>query len=233
MNLSDTLSTDPARAWEHFARTKPFHAVYEPYERECGNVDAFFSTGEQHVATVLRVRPDWTPASVLDFGCGVGRMLRAFSDRASRVVGVDASPTMRAAARRLCPGTEICGSLDEVEGTYDLIHSYTVFQHIPVRAGMELIARLSQMVNPGGLMLLHVTYGRDCPPIRNIVHRLRATVPGVNAVVNLLQSRPVSEPMMQMNRYSLLALHDLLGSVRYAFRTQHGEHLGVIIAVDS
>jgi SAM-dependent methyltransferase len=48
-------------------------------------------------------------ASILDLGCGVGRIFRSVSSRATRYVGVDQSPAMVAEAKRLFPdATFLC-----------------------------------------------------------------------------------------------------------------------------
>ncbi len=45
----------------------------------------------------------WHPASVLDAGCGTGRVARELARRGVEVLGVDVDPSMIATARRLAP----------------------------------------------------------------------------------------------------------------------------------
>jgi len=54
------------------------------------------------VEFLLRFRP----STVLDAGCGSGRVARELARRGVDVVGVDADPSMIASARRLAPGLE-------------------------------------------------------------------------------------------------------------------------------
>jgi ubiquinone/menaquinone biosynthesis C-methylase UbiE len=176
------------------------------------------------------VRPPFQ--RILDFGCGVGRTLIPFARHAGEVVGVDVSPTMLAEAARNCstvPNVQLGSSLADVDAPFDLVHTYTVLQHIPVGRGMRLLDDLARLIAPGGVAAVHFTHARRAPLGRRLVHRARGTVPGVNAVVNLLQGRPPSEPMMQMNHYSIAAVSELLGGSVTAYETDHGGHLGVML----
>ncbi len=48
----------------------------------------------------------WKPTSVLDAGCGTGRVARELARRGVQVVGVDVDPSMIETARRLAPELE-------------------------------------------------------------------------------------------------------------------------------
>jgi SAM-dependent methyltransferase len=48
----------------------------------------------------------WQPATVLDAGCGTGRVARELARRGVDVVGVDVDPSMIETARRLSPALE-------------------------------------------------------------------------------------------------------------------------------
>src|SRR5690349_22592424 len=94
------------RTWRPYGRTDPYFAVLtdEAYRRE--NLDegarrAFFESGERHVEWVLAAArrltgEGWRPRRVLDFGCGVGRVLIPLARGAESAVGVDVSPEMLA-----------------------------------------------------------------------------------------------------------------------------------------
>jgi SAM-dependent methyltransferase len=59
---------------------------------------------------------DWLappPATVLDFGCGTGDLVRALAQRGWRMTGCDASPAMLAVARELMP-----------EGNWELVEPF-------------------------------------------------------------------------------------------------------------
>jgi hypothetical protein len=68
--------------------------------------------------------------------------------------------------------------------------------------------------------------------VRRTVHRLRRLVPGVNLLANLVQRRPMLEPVIPMNNYDVGAILTLLGARGcahvHARLTAHGGHLGAM-----
>lgn len=96
-------------------------------------------------------------ASVLDVGCGYGRVARVFCDAGYAYTGVDVSPKAIEAARRAEPrGTYIVGSaLDaRFSSRFDLITVLYVFVHFVDDAHWRgLIANLAAHLAPGGGLL--------------------------------------------------------------------------------
>src|SRR6185503_6658145 len=105
-------------------------------------VQALFEKGRRifrrHIAGALAHAPDGADEGlVVEYGCGVGRMLNAALEAGHRrVAGIDISPTMLAHCRRLVPEVEALYPLDEA-GRSDLpdacasaVFSYAVVQHI-------------------------------------------------------------------------------------------------------
>jgi SAM-dependent methyltransferase len=83
---------------------------------------------------------------VLDYGCGVGRLTAALSDRDADVVGVDISPAMLAAARARHPRLrfEETGGLDLAShgrNAFDLVLMVDVLPDV-VRGGYAAASRL-------------------------------------------------------------------------------------------
>src|SRR6478672_4876537 len=173
----------PGEQWERFGATDPYYGVYSVDEFRTPNLDEaarerFFASGEEHVDRVLGlvrrvVREDFSPASVLDHGCGVGRLVVPFAGRAERVVGVDVSPSMLAEARRNCDAR----GLDNVElvpaerlaslrPEFDLVHSFIVLQHIPPRQGRAVFRTLVSLLRPGGVGVVHVPIAPPSPLAR-------------------------------------------------------------------
>lgn len=239
------------RTWRPLGERDPYFAVCNEPQYRAGTLDAaaraeFFASGEQHVAWVdafvrSTVAPNFAPRRALDFGCGVGRLTLPLGNRAAEVVGCDVSVGMLAEAERNRAEAGLSNvrfarsddQLGDVTGTFDFIHSFIVFQHIPTARGLAIAAALVDRLRPGGVGALHFTYRRAAPAWRRAVHHLRRAVPGVNAVVNLAQRRPVDEPMFPMYEYPLHALFDLVtargcGRVHVAF-TDHGGHLGALL----
>jgi SAM-dependent methyltransferase len=170
------MSTDTE--WERWGAKDPYFGVLtDPrFRSQALNEQAladFFQSGEAHVNHVLAMcqrmggDPPFQPASVLDFGCGVGRLVIPFARRVPRVVGLDVSPSMLAEARRNCDARGASAvallpsndALSEVPGQFDLVHSCIVLQHIEVERGRRLFERLVHKISPGGFGALHVTFG--------------------------------------------------------------------------
>lgn len=238
--------------WEQLARD-PYYAVLneDGFRRDRAADDArarFDRSGEEDVAETLAeirelIDPHFRPSRALDFGCGVGRLTVPLARACDHVIGVDISPRMLEEARRNCEASGVDNvALATSEAFFaaapaapnlEFVHSYIVFQHIPPRAGLWLAESLVRRLVPGGVGALHFTYDRRASGARRIIHRLRRAVPGVNLLANLVQHRPLREPLIPMYRYPLGALFALLGDCGcqrvHARLTDHGGHLGVML----
>jgi trans-aconitate methyltransferase len=198
------MTTDrAARDWETLAQQEPFFAVLteERFLRDQMSDDdreAFFASGEADIAYLFDLVPGFTPKSALDFGCGVGRLTRALARRVERVAGVDAAPSMLRLARENVPKATFSAQIPDQ--TFDLIVSLIVFQHIPVRRGEALLDELLHHIAIGGVAAVHVTFRRPGSSLRRMARALRARVPLVHRVAQILRrERPM--PYMQMNEY--------------------------------
>jgi len=93
--------------WEDMAELDPFWAILSVPEKQYGkwNEDEFFKTGEIEVErlyqNIASLGYQINFKRTLDFGCGVGRLTRAFSRRFEESVGVDISTKMISLAREL------------------------------------------------------------------------------------------------------------------------------------
>ncbi|APV52466.1 hypothetical protein BWI17_14755 [Betaproteobacteria bacterium GR16-43] len=204
----------------------------------------FFASGEVHVRYVSDMIREYLGAdfharSVLDFGCGVGRLLIPFARVTDEAYGLDVSPSMIEEARRNCETQGVANArllvstddgLAALGRKFDLVHSYIVFQHIPPARGLPIFAALVDLVAPGGVGALHVTYakayhaetnGRAPPPAPG------APVPATPA------SDPAADPEMQMNAYDVNPLLFTLqrrGVHRFHTEfTDHGGELGLFL----
>jgi SAM-dependent methyltransferase len=213
------MGTD--RDWEAWGASDPYFGVIsaDAFRRDAMDHDArarFFQSGESHVERVLGIVRDrldtgFAPASVLDFGSGVGRLVVPFSKRAQRVVGVDVSPSMIAEATRNCEGHGIANAsfvlsddrLSAVEGTFDLVHSYIVLQHIAWARGRRILRSLAGRVAPRGVLAVQLLTSCKAPPLVRALARLRYRFPPANWARNLLRRRPLLEPAMQLHEYDL------------------------------
>ncbi len=154
----------------------------------------------------------------MDFGCGVGRFVIPLTGLSEKVVGIDMSDHMLAEAASNCGRKNIENvslvksddDLTQPTGSYNLIHSCLVIQHIPVKRGMRRVNGLLHHLAPGGVVAIQFYYRCDAPRIIRALVKLRYKLPIANAVRNLIRGRPLSEPAMQMHTYDLDAVVDLL-----------------------
>jgi SAM-dependent methyltransferase len=97
--------------------------------------------------------------SVLDVGCGLGRLTRLVAAAGGRdAVGIDLSPRMIARARSegaACPVTDLEGDFLETDfggRLFDCIISAAALHHMPADAALR---RMASLLSPGGRLLVH------------------------------------------------------------------------------
>jgi SAM-dependent methyltransferase len=237
--------------WERFARSDPYWAVLtEEQYRSSVITDAarreFFASGERHVTLLReiirsRLDPAFSPSRALDYGCGVGRVAIPLAKICGEVVGVDTAPSMVAEARRNAAAQQVGnviftrdnGTLSELSGPFDFVHSYIVFQHLPRRRGEQIAERLVGLLASNGVGALHFTYRLPLSRFQRAKQRARRSVPFAHIVANLLRGKPASRPLMQLHDYSLQRVFELLhrgGCLDvHARYTDHGGLLGVFL----
>lgn len=102
--------------------------------------------------------------SILDFGCGVGRVLRYWSEWPGvAVFGTDISADAIAWDRAHLPfatfgQNSLAPTLDYADGSFDLIYALSVFTHLPVGTQMPWFRELLRVIRPGGC-LYFTTHG--------------------------------------------------------------------------
>jgi len=239
------MSTDAA--WEEWGRRDPYFGVItDPKFRSVGLSEQakreFFESGASHVHHVLatiqkHIDPQFSPRNVLDFGCGVGRLLVPFALIAEDVVGLDVSPSMLREARRNCderqlPNVRLLPSDDDLSalsGTFDLIHSAIVFQHIPVPRGRTIFRKILQHLRPGGIGAIQLTYSKTHFAS---THGVAPPEPPLPATTPQSVSTDV-DPEIQMNPYhmnEILFLLQCRGVQHFHVEfSDHGGELGVFM----
>lgn len=102
---------------------------------------------------------------VLDFGCGVGRCDRAFSNYFKEVIGIDISSTMIDNAKKYNNSISNCNfivnksnTLDNIEsGSIDLIYSIITLQHFPSKKSiLKMISEFVRVLKNGGLLIFQL-----------------------------------------------------------------------------
>jgi SAM-dependent methyltransferase len=222
------LANDSDRDWEYWGKKDPYFGVlidpkFLDENLNDHSVQDFFESGERHVEHIYSTirsgaRPDFQPVRVLDYGCGVGRLVVPFASRSQEVVGVDISPSMLEKARGNCKrlGADSVSLLHANEldslapASFDLIHSFIVFQHIPVARGELIMRKLISLISEGRVGAIHLTYSDSRSAFRRRISAMRRRVNLVHGVINLARRRRFSAPLMQMNCYSMNRVFDLL-----------------------
>jgi SAM-dependent methyltransferase len=246
-NLKD-MTTDVA--WEEWGRRDPYYGVITDPKFRRSEMDdrikrEFFESGESHahgvLATIRRyVDPGFAPRTVLDFGCGVGRLLIPFAKVVDEVVGVDVSPSMLKEARRNCDEHGLCNvrlldsddTLSGLTGSFDLIHSCIVFQHIPTERGRAIFSKLLQHLRPGGVGAVQITYSKTrFVSTHGIAPAPPMATPSFDTSAQMIA--PDADPEIQMNPYNLneilfLMQHQGVQQFHIEF-SDHGGELGVFL----
>lgn len=159
------------RDWNELAELDPYWAILTASGKRFGRWDSdeFFATGTSEADAVFR-RADQLgyprlQRRALDFGCGLGRMTRAFADRFDECVGVDISEGMVRGARELNENVDgvtfVVNHADDLrlfgDCTFDFVYSTIVLQHIPDRQTIEsYIAEFCRVLRPGGLAVFQL-----------------------------------------------------------------------------
>lgn len=219
-----------AHAWEIWGRQDPYYGVLSDERFRTARIsesrEEFFATGEDFVKRALSIYESCfgtlSRGRALDFGCGVGRLTLPLAGLFEEAVGTDVAPSMLAEARANAAGVNgVCfvqsdHSLSALEGTFDFVLSYIVFQHIPRAEGMRLCRELLRRIRPGGGCSLHFSIKRRGSWMRRIAYWLRFNVPGANALLNLSSGRSPLQPATRMEEYSLSDLVELFADMGLA-----------------
>jgi len=125
--------------------------------------------------------------SVLEIGCGVGRMTRYFAGRFRHVTGLDVSEEMIRQAREnleTCPNVrlDVGNGVDlsaYPDASFDFVFSYIVFQHIPdVNVTLTYVREAGRVLRPGGSFYFQVNTLPRIGAVRATLGRLKRAVLG-------------------------------------------------------
>jgi SAM-dependent methyltransferase len=132
----------------------------EAYQRRFDELAAAGATVHGEADCVSRLGP----SSVLDVGCGTGRVAAELARRGLVVVGIDHHEGMVATARRLAPGVEfhvMDGVGADLGRTFDLV---VMAGNVPLftATGTQgaLVAGCARHLGPGGLLVAGFQLGR-------------------------------------------------------------------------
>jgi SAM-dependent methyltransferase len=156
-------SDDSATFWDTAARE---NAAWYIVKHHCEGPE-FFAQGAAETDALLKlhgmeVRRDHT---LLEIGCGVGRMTHRLAELAGQVIATDVSAEMLTRARshlahlpnvalmRL-PGD---GTLPCPDALADLVFSYITLQHVPsTQAQLRYLTEAIRLLRPGGQVVIQL-----------------------------------------------------------------------------
>jgi len=161
------------RRWDERAARDSFHYIVT--RPDAWDEASFFASGERdYLLTVepripaLGLHPE--SATMLEVGCGVGRMTRSFSERFRRVVAVDASLEMLRRGRALHPNAPTIGwvltsgaDLRPIRSeSMDFVYSFLVLQHVPDRRiALGYVGEMLRVLKRGGTFAFQFRSARE------------------------------------------------------------------------
>jgi SAM-dependent methyltransferase len=146
------MTADPAGEYDAYADEYRILVA----RRELGGVD-----GDPMgiLPRLLGLLGDVADRRVLDAGCGDGYLARALAARGAEVTGIDISPRLIEAARRLGPAgqvsyrvADLSRPLPALAGSFDAVASSLVLNDLPDYRGFA--ATLGAVLKPGGRLVV-------------------------------------------------------------------------------
>lgn len=117
----------------------------------------YWESGETQASVLTTVIP--SGSTILDFGCGDGRVAIPLHHRGYEVIGVDSSTRMVTALTRNEPKirgivTTSADLAERLPKRPDVVICLAVLIHHSYDDGEEIITRLREVTRPGGLLIL-------------------------------------------------------------------------------
>lgn len=157
--------------WNELATLDPYWAILTSPGKRFGGWDEgeFFATGTASAAAIVdemvRLGHPRQRQRALDFGCGLGRMTRAFAHYFDECVGVDISEEMVRQAMELNAGMSgVSFAVNRAtdlgqfgDRSFDFVYSAIALQHVPDRGAIEdYIREFCRLLRPEGLVVFEL-----------------------------------------------------------------------------
>jgi len=145
------MTLDPESLQQVVARTLDhYHTRADAFWEGTRNHDV-----EQNIEALLRHVHATAPYSILDFGCGPGRDLLAFTRRGHRVIGLEGASALARMAR-IHSACEVWQqdflSLDLPCGYFDGVFANASLFHVPRQELPRILRQLHATLKPGGVL---------------------------------------------------------------------------------
>jgi SAM-dependent methyltransferase len=162
---------------------------------------------------ILRRHPPPSLRSILDFGCGAGRVLRFMHKDARQyeLTGCDVDSSAIGWCRRNFSFGEFRVTAERpplsfADETFDVVYSISVFSHLSEAIHLEWLRELQRVMKPGGILI--------------------ATVHGRHALRRALQEESCRQTL-GVGADELAAADQELSARGFAFVPQSGGHLSI------
>lgn len=167
-------------SWDEKAKLNPLYAIMSVEDFRDSTAEfspeelkQFLRDGEEKVNAFikpwLQQTEQWPQPSVMEYGCGIGRLLNPLSRSLNDLAGVDISRTMIARSREIVPESVQTkalldnGDIPFSDERFDAVFSYAVFQHIQQRSSLEKsIKEISRVLRKNGQARLQFAMPSFC-----------------------------------------------------------------------
>ena len=150
--------------WDKALDEVGVHSMDKLVSREAG-WPAVVESGREDLRRAIAITGMRTGAdkSIVEVGCGLGRMSAALADHFGRVVGLDVAPSLVAEAARR--NTNPAVTFELVNGSRlnatsltacDAVFSYEVFYYIPPTVLVNYFRDAFDLLTPGGQFVFHL-----------------------------------------------------------------------------
>jgi len=157
--------------WEDAGRSKDYR--YSIFSAKDFSEPTFDLSGTISRDILLNILKDWKVdlpnKTIVDYGCGAGRVTKYISQVAKWVVGIDISTEM------INRFTERLGDIQNVDlyvgsgeslrplldGSVDIIYSLWVFQHIPNDIVYKIVKDCHRVLRKGGLLIFQMAIDKE------------------------------------------------------------------------
>jgi SAM-dependent methyltransferase len=214
------VSNSSDARFDHFAAREPlFSILTDPkFLRDRLTPDAereFFASGDAVVAWMLGVIdaglvPQFAPMSILEYGCGIGRLALPLGRCPGSVTAVVRSPAMLQQAKQEADRRSLGhiafqtpAELFASGRAFDLVVCYHVLQRLRRRDALGLMRQLLALVGPGGVGVFQWPYRAAEDGLVGATRWLRESVPGANALANVLRRKPAGDPFIPTHTFDL------------------------------